>query len=88
VSLSTGDNPQFGQVATSTTPAQLPSQVCSVALLQNDPGSSTNILIGGSGAQHFVLTPGTSISIPCSNLNQIYVVAASSTPNLNWITAS
>ena len=88
MSLSSGDNPAFGQTALSTAAAQLANQPCSAALLQNDPGNSVNILIGNASHQYFQLQPGQSVTIPCSNLNQIYAVAASATPNLNWFTVS
>jgi hypothetical protein len=88
MSLSSGDNPQSGTVALTATPGALTSQVCSVALIQADPGNTVNIVIGSSTTQKFVLQPGQSVSVPCSNLNQIYAATVSSTGNLNWLTVS
>jgi hypothetical protein len=85
MSLSTGDNPIAGQLAATTTAAALGSQVCIAVLVQNDPGNSVNVLIGNSTAQYVALQPGQCITIPCSNVSEIYAKTASSTGNVNWL---
>jgi hypothetical protein len=85
MTLSSGDNPKAGQTAVSSTPAGLGSQPCSAVLVQNDPGSSQNVLVGDSSHQYVVLKPGQSLTIPCSNVSQVYVATASGTATANWI---
>jgi hypothetical protein len=88
-SQATGDNPFTGQLTATTSPAALGSITsangCSQVIIQNDPGSSPNIAVGPAANQYIVLKPGVSIAIPCSNIGQIWVVAASSTATVNWL---
>jgi hypothetical protein len=89
MALSSGDNPKAGQTAVTSTPAALAAnQPCSSVLVQNDPGSANNILIGDSAHQYVQLKAGQSVSIPCANLNQLYVATASGTATANWISVS
>jgi hypothetical protein len=87
--LGTGDNPFTGQLTATTSPQALGAQTsangCSQVIVQNDPGSSVNVLVGNSSNQYFSLKPGVSIAIPCSSIGLIYVTAASSTATVNWI---
>ena len=85
MALSSGDNPFGGQLTATTTPASLGTHPCSTVCVQNYPGSTPNLLVGGSNGQYFVLKPGSSITIPCGNVSQVYVVAASGTATVNWI---
>ena len=55
------------------------------ALIQADPGNTTNVLIGNSTNQEVVLTPGQSITIPIISLSLVYVKMASGTGTVNWI---
>jgi hypothetical protein len=89
MSLSSGDNPKAGQTAVTSTPGALAAnQPCSAVLIQNDPGSTNNILIGDSTHQYLQLKPGQSLSVPCSNLSQLYVATATGTATANWIAVS
>jgi hypothetical protein len=89
MALSSGDNPKAGQTAVTSTPAALAAnQPCSAVLVQNDPGSANNLLIGDSAHQYVQLKAGQSVSIPCANLNQLYAATASGTATANWITVS
>jgi hypothetical protein len=88
MSLSSGDNPVTGQQTATTTGAALASQSCSAVIVQNDPGSANNVLVGTSANQYLVLKAGQSLMIPCSNVNQVYVKAAAGTATVNWISVS
>ena len=83
--LATGDNPVAGTLSATTTAAALGSQVCSAVLVQNDPGSSNNLLIGDSTNQYFSLKAGQACTIPCSNVSKVYAKTASGTATANWI---
>jgi hypothetical protein len=83
--LSSGDNPLSGTLAVTTTPAALGSRPCVAVLVQNDPGSADNALIGDSTHQYFNLKPGQACTIPCSNISQLYAVTASGTATVNFI---
>ena len=86
MSLATGDLPSTGQLsATATAAALATNQPCISVLIQNDPGSSVNVLIGNATNQYVQLKPGQSVTIPCSNANLIYAKTASSTANVNWL---
>ena len=85
LALSSGDLPMCGQMSANTTAAALGSQSCSSVLVQNDPGNTVNVYIGNATNQTIQLTPGQSITIPCSNISLVYAKAASSTANVNWL---
>ena len=53
--------------------------------MQNDPGNSVNIRVGGATSQSVVLQPGDAEIIPhCGRINEIYVIAVSGTARVNW----
>jgi hypothetical protein len=83
--LSTGDNPVAGQLTATTAAANLGNHPCSSVAVQNDPGSSVNLLVGDATSQPFALQAGQSITIPCANTSQVYVKSASATATVNWI---
>jgi hypothetical protein len=86
MSLATGDNPLAGQLSATTTAAYLGATTpCIAVLVQNDPGSSPNVAVGDSSNQYVVLQPGQCITIPCSNVNEVYVRSASGTATVNWL---
>jgi hypothetical protein len=85
MSLSSGDNPKAGQVAATTTAAALGSQPCSAVLVQNDPGSAQNVLLGDSVNQFVVIQPGKALVVPCANVAQVFVKAVSGTMTVNWL---
>jgi hypothetical protein len=86
MSLATGDNPIAGTLSATTSAALLGSNTqCIAVLVQNDPGSTPNVLVGDSTNQYVALQPGQCITIPCSNVNQVYVKSASSTATVNWL---
>lgn len=63
----------------------LPSVACKVVLLQNDPDSTTDLLIGGASAQVIQLVPGQTLSAEVSNLNALYIKAVSGSPVCNYL---
>ena len=78
-----------GTLTTSTTAAALgASQSCSEILVQSDPSNTTNVKVGNSAAQTIVITPGASMSISVVNVADIYAVAVSGTPQINWLARS
>jgi hypothetical protein len=48
-------------------------------VIQNDPSSSGNVLLGDSSNQNYVLTPGSSFPVPIliTNTNLIWSISAS-----------
>ena len=66
----------------STAPTQMTSQACSEAIVQNDPGSNGNLLVGGSSHQSLVVTPGTTVKLRIANTNQIYACKSSNNANV------
>lgn len=55
------------------------------ALIQSDPANTTNVLVGSATAQHVVLTPGQSITIPVISLTRVYVKMSSGTGTVNYL---
>jgi hypothetical protein len=89
MSQSSGDNPVSGQVSATTTPAALAaSQSCISVLVQNDPGSSNNLLVGGSGGQYINLKAGQAITVNCSNLNMVYITGNGGNATCNYLYVS
>jgi hypothetical protein len=78
--------PTGGQYACTNTGAAIASsQACSEVLLQADPGNTVNIAVGGTGGQFLIMTPGSVMTIPVSNVNVIYAkYVTSGTANLNY----
>ena len=54
-------------------------------LVQNDPDSTTNALVGSSAAQTIELAPGDAVTVPTDNLATVYVKAVSGTPTVNYL---
>ena len=54
-------------------------------LLQNDPSSDNNILVGNQFGQYFVLRAGESVNVPINDLNDVYVSCPAGAATLNWI---
>ena len=69
--LATGDNPVAGTLNATTSAAALGSQACAALLVQNDPGSANNLLIGNGTNQYFSLKVGRACTIPCSNVSKV-----------------
>jgi hypothetical protein len=62
---------------------------CKGVRLQNDPDNVNDMLVGTSGSEVFQLTPGQSIYLPVSNVNQCYAKnVTSSTQTLAWISVT
>lgn len=79
-SFSTGQ-----KTAITTAVALAGSTACREVMVQADPANSARLLVGDSTNQYFSLAAGESISIPTSNLNLVYVKAASGTLVANYI---
>ncbi len=74
--LSTGDNPQSGTLPVTGTAQPLGNRSICAVLVQCDPGAGNlTIKVGDSGNQTIGLAAGQTITIPCSNLSQVYVVS-------------
>jgi hypothetical protein len=56
--VSSGDSPKAGTQSANTTPAALANNPCISALVQNDPGSANNLLVGDSNSQTIALQAG------------------------------
>jgi hypothetical protein len=56
-------------------------------LVQNDPDSTVNAMVGNEFGQYVVLIPGASIVIPISDLNKVHVGtgAGGGTATINYI---
>jgi len=82
---STADIP-VAAVKAVTTAAAISASTADVeqVILQNDPASTKNILVGNSSAQPIVLIPGAVIVLPCQRLADIYAKSSDgSSQNLN-----
>lgn len=75
-----------GTKTLSTTAAQLGTQQCKGVQVHNNDAAIA-ILVGGAGAQNYTVAPGGSTGrIEVTNINQVYVKAASGTPTCSWLT--
>lgn len=74
-----------GSVTADDSADALPDQGCSQVLLQNDPDSTINILVGNSTLQPIDLVPGATVTLNVTNLNVIYYKTPSSTATLNYL---
>lgn len=81
----------FGKLIGGTFVVSAPTQLTTVpqsvgsVLVQNDPSSTTNLLVGGVAGQWIVLGPGDSEEIRVSSPTLVYVANATGTPTCNWL---
>lgn len=74
------------QLNTTTTAAQMSSNVTKEVVVQADPTNTANIMIGNSAANcTFALLPGSAISLPVTNTNLVFHRAASGTQKVNFL---
>lgn len=74
------------QVTVSVTPTALDAATFAGAqeiLLQNDPASTQNILLGTAANQYVALVPGASLTIPLRVAAKLYHKTAALTATLN-----
>jgi hypothetical protein len=75
-----------GTLTTSTTAAALAaSQAAREVIVQNDPDSTADILVGSASAQTIQLKPGWSVTIPVANLATVFVKSVSGAPVANYL---
>lgn len=74
-----------GSVTADTNATALPAQACSQVLVQNDPDSTINILLGNATLQPIDLVPGDTVTLNVTNLNVIYYRTPSGTATLNYL---
>lgn len=58
---------------------------CSQVLLQTDPDNAVDVFIGNVGSQPIQVQANHAISIPVSNLNEVYAKTSSSSALLSWL---
>jgi len=63
---------------------QQPEEVFEL-VVQNDPASTNNVVVGNAFAQWIVLIPGASMTIPINDPNKVYVRAAAGNATINWM---
>jgi hypothetical protein len=66
-----------------TVPVPLGNFRCREVLVQADPANAGNTLVGGSGKQTVVLTPGASVSLTVPNTGILYARSATGTGAAN-----
>lgn len=87
VSQATSTTGVDGTGSATTTAAALASHACRYAVVQNDPSSTVNLLVGYTTTPTIVLIPGSSFTFYISNTNLINVKSASSTATYNFTAA-
>lgn len=70
-------------VSATTVAAALTSIRCVTVVVQADPDNSVSVFLGDATDQVVELVANSSMTIPCTNANQIYVKTASSTADVN-----
>lgn len=75
-----------GTNATTTTAEVLAAaQAVFEVVVQNDPDSTTDLLVGNATVQVIQVAPGQSVSIPASDLSLVYIKSVSGTPTANYL---
>jgi hypothetical protein len=83
VAPSTGPLLALAPITVTGTPTALPSMLCNEVVIQNDPGSTNNLLVGSSTQQPLALIPGAAFVIQVTNMNLIFLkVSGSATANV------
>jgi len=85
MALSSGDSPKAGTLSVTSAVVLNANQVCISVLVQNDQASAHNLLVGDANGQPINLTAGQAITIPCSNLNKVYVAGSGGAATVNWL---
>lgn len=78
-----------GTVSVGTTASALAaSQDITKVVVQNDPISTNDLLVGNATVQPIKLVPGASIEIEVNDLSKVYVKAATGTVTANYLAGS
>ena len=76
-----------GQTIFSNVASMVGSQAATEILIQANPSNTESVLIGNATNQYIRLSAGVTITLPISNLNQIYgKVSTNVSATVNWIT--
>lgn len=77
-----------GTLVATTTAAPVSStyNVIQDILVQNDPASTVNILVGNATEQTIKLVPGASATIEIDNVTKLFVKTESGTATVNYMT--
>jgi len=75
-------------ITATTAPTPLPSTACSTVLIQNDPASAHNLLVGDATNQPLVIVAGASLSFSVLNANLLYYKASTGTVTVNVLTGN
>jgi len=81
------DNFAVGRLAATIAPVPLataPTPIMEV-IVQNNPGGQESAYVGNVYGQPFVLTAGSSVTIPVCDLSLVYVTSVSGTVVINWL---
>lgn len=75
-----------GTKTATTTAAELATtHSISRVLVQNDPASTVNVLVGNATSQSIKLVPGASMEIEIDDISKVFVKSASATATINYI---
>lgn len=75
-----------GTHAATTTAAPLAAtQAISKVLVQNDPASTVNLLVGNATSQSMKVVPGANIEIEVNDLAKVFVKTSSGTATANYL---
>ena len=82
----------YDNMITGTINASFPGQSliqqrtkCFEVLVQNDPASAVNLLVGNEFGQYVELAAGESINIPINDASKIYIGTSGGTATVNYI---
>ena len=71
-----------------TAEALAASQTITKVVMQNDPDSTANVLVGNETVQSIKLVPGANITIAVNDLAKVFVKAESGTVTVNYLAGS
>jgi hypothetical protein len=76
-----------GSTIFSNVASMVGSMACTEVFLQANPSNAESVLLGNSATQSLRLSAGATLTVPISNLNQLYGrVSTNASAVVNWLT--
>jgi hypothetical protein len=74
-----------GTTTISTNASALGALGCTEVLVQADPANTALAFVGSVSNQTLKLSGGATVTLPCSNLSDVYAKTSAGSATLNWL---
>jgi hypothetical protein len=74
-----------GSLSVSAEGSALGSMACTEVLVQADPTNTAVIFVGGAANQTLRLSAGATVTLPVSNLSDVWAKTSAASATVNWL---